>query len=419
MSGTTMIKRQLRTPWLLFLFLLIVSCQPDNLENEMSGSITVWHSWSEKDAVVLEEALAQFEEIHPAVRIVLVYLPEDHILDEFKQSGNDGLGPALLIGHDRWIGELVYAGLIQPLIPDDDTSALFNPRNRSITEYQDEIFGMPLSLMPNALYYNKDVVTKPPGTLDELLQEAAAGNQVAFVPRFEKAYWGIQTFGYGLFDAGDHLTLAESGFAEWLAWLDEAQHAPGVILNVDDASLLELFTSGQVAYYVAGPEKQELITSKIDENSPFEFGVVPLPSGPRGVAGPLLPAEIILPYAFTSSEQTRIANALATFLVNQQQSIRFMRELDRVPANSSVKVDQRIYPVVNGFAQQAKTAVVIPNEIESDSLIKAGDRAYISVLSGALTPAEAVCQFGRDVAAFQNYTAADISLPEGCEILVE
>jgi len=51
---------------------------------------------------------------------------------------------------------------------------------------------MPLSLMPNALYYNKDVVTKPPGTLDELLQEAAAGNQVAFVPRFEKAYWAFK-----------------------------------------------------------------------------------------------------------------------------------------------------------------------------------------------------------------------------------
>jgi len=419
MSVATIIKRRIRTLWLLFILLLIVSCQPGNSENEMSGRITIWHSWSEEEAVVLEEALAQFEEIHPEVHIALLDLPKEHILDEFKKSGNDGLGPALLIGYDSWIGELVNAGLIRPLIPDDNTLSLFNNRNRSITKNQDEIFGMPLSLMPNALYYNKRMVTKPPETLDDLLQEAAAGNQVAFVPRFEKAYWGLQAFGDGLFGADDHFTLAESGFSEWLTWLDEAQHAPGVILNVDDDSLLELFTSGQVAYYVAGPEKQELISSKIDEKDGFEFGVLPLPSGPHGMAGPLLPAETILLYAFTSSEQTRIADALAAFLVNQQQSIRFMRELNRVPANPLVGVDRRIYPIVNGFAQQARTAVVIPNEIESDPLVRAGDRAYISVLSGALTPAEAVCQFGRDVAAFQNYIAADISLPEGCEILVE
>ena len=189
------------------------------------------------------------------------------------------------------------------------------------------------------------------------------------MPRFEKAYWGIQAFGEGLFDADNHFTLSESGFTEWLTWLDEAQRAPGVILNVDDESLLELFTSGQVAYYVAGPEKQKLISSKISEENPFEFGVVPLPRGPVGAAGPLLPAETILPYAFTSPKQTRIADALAIFLVNQQQSVRFMRELKRVPANPAVSADRRIYPIVSGFVQQARTAVVIPNEIETAPLV--------------------------------------------------
>ncbi|NJN53962.1 MAG: extracellular solute-binding protein [Anaerolineae bacterium] len=240
-----MIKQQLRIALLLFLILLIVSCRPDSQNDEMRGRITVWHSWPEENAVVLEKALEQFEEIHPGVRIVSVALPEDRILDEFKNSGNDGLGPALLIGNDSWIGELVNAGLIRSLNPEDSTLPLFNARNRGLTQYQDQIYGMPLSLMPNALYYNKNLVTDPPETLDDLLQEAAAGNQVAFVPRFEKAYWGIQAFGEGLFDADDHFTLAESGFAEWLTWLDVAQGSPGVILNIDDDSLLELFTSGQ------------------------------------------------------------------------------------------------------------------------------------------------------------------------------
>ena len=311
------------------------------------------------------------------MRIIPVALPEDRILEEFIEAGNDGLGPGVLIGKDSWIGELVNTGLIRPLVPRGVTNALFNSRNRALTQYEDQVFGVPLSLAPRALYYNKGMVTEPPGTLDKLLQEAAAENRVAFVPRFEEAYWGIQTFGEGLFDSQDQFTLAESGFTEWLSWLDEAQRAPGVILNVDNASLLELFTSGEVAYYVAGPETQALIASMMTEENAFEFGVVPLPAGPHGAAGPLLPAETILLYAFSSPEQTRIANALAGFLVNQQQSIRFMRELDRVPANPAVNVDQRIYPIVNGFAQQARTAVVLPNEIPTDPLVAAGDRAYV------------------------------------------
>ena len=414
-----MIEWRLRIFTLLFLLFLLVGCRATSPGDELSGRITLWHSWPEEDVVVLEEALAQFQEIHPDVRIMPVAFTADQILEEFNKSGNDGLGPALLIGYDSWIGDLANSGLIRPLVPEEEGLSPFTSRNIALTQYQDQIFGVPLSLAPNALYYNKRLVAEPPRTLDELLQEAAAGKQVAFVPRFEQAYWGIQAFGEGLFDTQDRFTLAESGFTEWLSWLNEAQHAPGVILNVDDDSLVELFKSGQVVYYVGGPEKQAFMMSTIDEEDPFEYGVVPLPDGPHGAAGPLLPAETILLYAFTSSEQTRIAYALAAFLVNQQQSIRFTRELGHVPANPSVRVDQRIYPIVNGFSEQAETAVVIPNEIASDALVSAGNRAYVSVLYGALSPEEAVCQFGIEVASFQNYTAANMSLPEGCELPAE
>ena len=86
-----------------------------------------------------------------------------------------------------------------------------------------------------------------------------------------------------------------------------------------------------------------------------------------------------------------------------------------VPANRAVRVDGRIYPIAHGFSQQARTAVVIPNEIPRDPLVATGDWAYVSVLSGALTPEEAVCQFGQEFAAYQDYSAAEMSLPQGCE----
>jgi maltose-binding protein MalE len=121
-------------------------------------------------------------------------------------------------------------------------------------------------------------------------------------------------------------------------------------------------------------------------------------------------------YTFASHNEAIIADELANFLVNQQQGIRFLRELDRVPANPSVRVDVRVYPNVYGFAQQSRTAVVIPNEIAADPFVEAGNRAYVNVLSGTLLPAEAVCNFGREVADFQGYTEATMSVPEECDL---
>ncbi|MBE2220241.1 MAG: extracellular solute-binding protein [Anaerolineae bacterium] len=399
---------------LIFLLLIVGGCQSDAGEDELEGRIALWHSWSPEEARVLQEALTQFEEIHPNVKIITVAIPEDQILEEFYQVGNDGLGPGLMIGNDSWISDLADSGLIRPFSHDQITTSFFNSRNRNLVQYQDKIYGVPMSLAPYALYYNKSMVTNPPVTLDDLLTEARAGNTVAFVPRFEEAYWGIQTFGNGLFDAVGHFTLAESGFTEWLHWLNNAQAEPGIILNVDDESLLDLFASGQIAYYVAGPDKQQRINALIDEENPFEIGVVPLPQGPMGASGPLLNVETLLFYTHASENQAEIANDLALFLVTQQQSIRFLRELDQIPANPTVRVDNRIYPVSNGFSRQARTAVVLPNEIPIDPFVEAGNLAYNTVLSGLASPEEAVCQFGLRVAELMAYTDDEMDLPENC-----
>jgi maltose-binding protein MalE len=400
-------------------FLMLSSCQRNASNEGLNGRVTIWHSWPSGEAVVLEETLDQFQEIHPDVHISTVAFPYDQLLAEFMLAGAEGLGPTLLLGTDSWLGDLVDAGLISPISQETTTWDLFNARNTALTQYQGQQYGIPLSLAPHALYYNKSLVSTPPSTLDELLAEAEAGRSVAFVPRFAKAYWGIQAFGEGLFDDQTRFTLAESGFAEWLSWLNEAQSAPGVIMNIDDESLMALFASGQVAYYVAGPEKQALIASIIKEEDPFAIGITPLPGNPEAPSGPVLSAEIIMFYEFATPEERMIANELSAFFVNQQQSIRFLRDLDRVPVNSNVRVDPRVYPNVYGFAQQSKTAVVIPNEIVADTLVEAGNRAYANVLSGVLTPVEAACNFGQEVAVSQGYSEATMSIPEGCDITFE
>ncbi len=398
----------------LALFLLL-GCQPVTPEDDLNGRITIWHSWSGQDAVVLREMLDRFQEIHPNVRVVDLGMPADQILAEFKDAAQNGLAPGVVIGQDGWIRELVQEGLIREFPVNAATSILTSSRNRALVEYEGKVYGLPLFLSPRALFYNKELVSEPSRTLDELLQNAAAGNRVEIVPRFEEAYWGIRPFGNGLFDVAGRLILKNSGFEEWLAWLDEAQNSQGMILSIDEESLLELFVGGQTAYLVSGPDSMNAIASRIDDDNPLDYGVVPLPSGPSGPSGPLSKAETMLFYVHASPAQERIANELAAFLSNERQGIQFVRDLNKTPANPRISVDSRIYPHVSGFAQQARTTVSLPNEWPVELLINAGNRAYTSVLSGSTTPSEAVCQFGKELIASDQIPPESVVLPEGCE----
>jgi arabinogalactan oligomer/maltooligosaccharide transport system substrate-binding protein len=408
--GPTMLK-QLIT--FILLLLALSSCQVFRQgDDELSGRVVLWHGWTPEETAILEEALDEFREIHPQVTVASLALPKSELLEQYKLSANDGLAPDILLGSSDWVGELADAGLVRGFENDEFNALNLETGRLAATRYQNKIYGLPLSLYPSALYYNKSLVDSPPTSLDGLLEQAAEGIEVAFVPRFEEAYWGIQTLGQGLFDEEGDITLVDSGFTRWLEWLNNAQNEPGVILSADDTVLFDLFSQGRVAYYVAGPGKQALLKEVMGEES---FGVVPLPSGPDGPAGPLLPVESIIFYLFSSQEQSRTAIALGDFLANQQQANRFMRELDRVPANPGVGVDSRIYPNVSGFARQARTAVIPPNELAWDQLVASGNKAYISALSGILTPAEAVCRFGQEIIDLQDLSEDEIRLPAGCE----
>jgi maltose-binding protein MalE len=407
-----MLDQLFRIVSLLFFLLILASCQPAAPDDELDGRVTLWHSWTAEEAMVLKGALNEFQEINPGVTVVSVALPPEELLDQFEKAAADGLGPDLLLGSSDWIANLAEAELIRPLGEDDVSDSQYRSMASAIAGYHDMIYGLPLSLFPLALYYNESAIDQPAENLEELLSQAADGKRVAFVPRFQEAYWGIQAHGEGMFDEKGNFTPADSGFAEWLDWLNEAQNQPGVILNVDREGLLELFAQEQIEYYLAGPG---MLANLRETMGADKFGISTLPEGPHGPAGPLLPAEAILFYAHSSPEQIRLANVLAGFLTGPQQSIRFMRLLNRVPANPTVRVDSRLYPLISGFSRQARDGIILPKQLNKTQFYAAGDRAMAGVLSGTITPEEALCRFGLSVADFQDYDESKMRLPKGCD----
>jgi hypothetical protein len=91
-----------------------------------------------------------------------------------------------------------------------------------------------------------------------------------------------------------------------------------------------------------------------------------------------------------------------------------MRQAGRVPANRRVEVNRQIYPAMSGFVIEARTAMTLPKHLSVQEITELGDLTYANVLSGLLTPLEAVCDFGRGVLEIAPALRAQATLPMTC-----
>ena len=394
--------------------MILVGCQPQtNGNNELHGRILLWHSWSEAETAVLEEMLQQFMDIHPEVTIITAAIPADELRMRYETTVPQGLGPNLLIGDADWIPDLIEQGLIANFSEQDVSAINFSPaavRALRIQAYEG-LYGLPLSLSTDVLYYNADQVNLPAQTLNDLWEEAEDGRIVAIPITFVRAYWGIHDFGNGLFNSDDQLDLNQSGFVEWLTTLKDVQEIPNMVLSRDAMALQQLFTSGRAAYYVGRPEELGVLQEALGED---RVKTETLPGGDVGLTSSLLSVEVLMLNTASSQQQTTLAVEIAQFLTNQEQSTQLMRQAGKVPANRRVEVNPQIYPSMADFVLQTRTAVTLPPDIPQPTITELGDLAYANVLSGLLTPLEAVCDFGRGFLDPAREISVEVALPDNC-----
>lgn len=392
---------------------LLVACSLSvntNSNSNSSGSpllgsrVVVWHTWGEAEAKVLDQLLEKFTAIN---KVTVISLPlRERLLEADKDSDGPvallqalpvefiaqaalGLGPDILIGPGEWSAGLYEEGLIQDISGRDEMDEiieLYLSAALNQVRIGEQLVGLPISLQTEILYYNKKMVSQPPTTLQELLDQAVDGKAVALNTNFLDAFWGVQAFGGQLFDEQGRAVLNQGGFANWLDWLKQAQEVPNMTLSHDIDTLDTLFKEGQVAYYVANsallPELQEALGDDV--------GVALLPSGPTGnPAGPFLTADVMMFNAASSTRQTEEAIKLARFLSNVEQQTKLAQQTGQVPANSQVRIDRRAFPVVATLIGQSKTAVPVPNMSQLSEIIAYGDEIYTEVLEGVLNVSDA------------------------------
>ncbi len=358
-------------------------------DRQPTSYMMLWHGWNEAETAVLTQSLTLFAEIHPEIKVVAVAIPASELQARYASATSSGLGPDMLIGKSDWLATLHAANLLHPLAADSTSGNIYLKSALDALTIDNQLYGIPLSLRTAALYYNTTLVETPAKSLDGLLAEANDGKLVAVGTQFERAFWGIQGFGENLFSPGGE-TSPHLSLVKWLVWLKLAQDTPGVIMGRDTIALRQLFAEGEAAYYVGFPEDLLVLQEALGETA---VRVVPLPLGPEGPAGPLLHVEALLFNPHSTNNQLEAALTLGRFLTNEEQGTVLMRETQRVPANRQVRVDLRTNPIVWGFSQQARTAVIPPQSPDWATIETAGNDVYTAVLAGEMEAGTAVCEF--------------------------
>src|SRR4051794_9317724 len=142
---------------------------------ELSGTVSLWHFFSDREAGVVQNAVDQFEKANPNVKVVVHSGQDDAKLQQVISSGGD-VDVAVSYSSDI-VGNFCSTGAfvdLEPYLTRDKVDLEQFPKVvRTYTEYDGTRCTLPLLADVPALYMNSAAlaaagITTPPTTLDEL-----------------------------------------------------------------------------------------------------------------------------------------------------------------------------------------------------------------------------------------------------------
>lgn len=353
------------------------------------GTLTLAHTWQQPEQLdALDQLVARFRDQCPLIivepqRILLSTLARQFSVDAEESNLTLALVTqeqlATLLASEaqlRNLSNLISADLLQR----------FSPIAIEAMRSQGALYGLPLALHTDALYYNRQLVPAPAQTLDDLRSQAMSGMPIVLDVRFERAFWGVRAFGGQLFAADGAALLDQGGLAEWLAWLVESRDNYGIQLSDDGDDLLRRFANGESAYYVGGAEMFTTLQETLGDN----LGVALLPSGPAGTAQPLVRVDGFVLRRDASQAQQELALEFMSFATDIASESLLMTAAGMVPANANVSTADA--PYMDVFVQQAQTGFLQPTTPYWQPVVQLGREAYADVLENGLNVSEVVSE---------------------------
>jgi arabinogalactan oligomer/maltooligosaccharide transport system substrate-binding protein len=392
----------LRFPALLLALILTVSgaASVSAQDEELSGSLTLWHSWTGAEADTLNNmVLPAWEAAYPNVAIETLAVPFDQLKNKYQTESITGGGPDLLIGPADWSGEFAVSEVIRPIGDLVDPSVLENYVGSTLDALtvDGQLYGLPESFEAVALYYNTDFVAEPPATtaeMDELAAQISADNNgvygVAHRSGFYHSAGYLLGFGAELFDENNMSALDSPETVAFLTWLKGISEKPGYFVQDDDSGVNSLFQTGQAAMVIQGPWALADFQGSLGAD---KVRVAPIPlisDAGDGPAKPFLGVKSVMMNFNTEGEQAELAARFAEWFTGPESVGMLVENAGHLPANTAVDIGDN--EIAAAFVAQAETAIPTPTIPEMGQVWAPADDMIAKVISGDATPEEAAAE---------------------------
>lgn len=358
--------------------------------------LNIWYYWGNEQEQALKKYMDEFNAQSETVSIKGTYVPYGEYTQKVLTAAASGDGPDVLIYGNNETAVLAESGVLgqmTDLVEKGGFKEKVLPEVMKSHEYDGEYYGLPIYGNCLALFYNKDMVSEPPKTWDELMQVA---EQVTNADTYALAFAGAEleesTFQFlpWLWAAGADLDSLDSeegieAMSLYKELVDKGYTSKEVVGWLQQDALIQ-FCNGRAAMMVNGPWQ----VPTIEKDAPdLNYGVAVLPAKNEGEPASILGGES---FGVAVNADKEAAGEFFDWIYSEENYSGFVKELGQLPAEEEMLMDAYYQddPIQKAFADSLLVARPRAYGADYNEMSKAIQTAITATLSGMQTPEEAM-----------------------------
>lgn len=384
----------------------------------LAGDLTFW-SWRQEDRAAYQEIIADFNKLHPDVRIKFEAFEPTTYNTILSTALAGGKGPDILQSRAYGGLEAVAKGgyllaLDKATVPElsnfsDDALAAQSLREDG------KVYGVPFATQSMVLLYNKDLFQKngvqPPQTWDDLISAAKALKAKGLIPLAngtatawlnEVLMGALAPSLYGKeFNAdivAGRATFEDNRFVGALTRLTELkEYLPPGFTGIDYPTMQQLFLSGRAAMMAAGSFE---IANFRRQNPKLEIGVL---AGPGNAGGSNL-VSLFVDGGYAINAKTPNKDDALKFIryaATPRFGTLFSNKLGNISPIRGVTIEDGLLAEVAKLNAASAPYIMLVNfryqEPTGSALIQA---AVQKMMAGQATPAQAAADVTKGIATY-------------------
>lgn len=375
----------------------VTSCTPPR---ENPDRLVIWHQKTGAERAFFEEAVASYNSRHPQERVVALYREGEELRNSFIIAAVAGQGPDLVFGPSDNVALFADTRVIRPWNEVLDPAFVAKFTADGLVDWQGQTW-MVADQIGNQLMlvYDRQVVTHPPQTLDELIElgrelTLRSGRRVeryALTWNYAEPYFFIPFltgFGGWIMDEEGNPTLDTPEMRAALQFVLDLRDEHGIVPRYEDYDTANLmFQRRRAAMIINGPWSW----SDYDVPERSMLALLPVNTATGLRCRPIIAAKGYSLSVNTPPEKLGLVRRVLEFFTGEEIQMAMAERLLTTPTLRSVLASPefRSNAVLQLALEQSKNAIPMPIDPKLRYIWDGIRGPYRRVFTGDLTPEQA------------------------------